>query len=133
MNCKASVDKIALIPPTHVIKPSMELDSTWIIGSQHYACVLYKVMHPFTKHASCTCERAMRGNISKHQFVIILMVTNVTQESMSLSIVEHGLDLIAVGCSPCLWTPNIIPTIQISKDDGFADDRDEGVIDIGGI
>jgi hypothetical protein len=27
----ASVDKATLIPLTHVTKPSMELDSTWII------------------------------------------------------------------------------------------------------
>jgi hypothetical protein len=52
---------------------------------------------------------------------------------MSLSIVEHGINLIVVVCLPCLQTPKHIPDGLNSKDDGFANDHDEGVIDIGGI
>ncbi len=64
---KASVDKIALIPLIHVIEPSMEPNSTWVVWNQRYAHVSYKVMHPFTKYASCTCEWGMQGNLCKHQ------------------------------------------------------------------
>jgi hypothetical protein len=63
---KASVDKTTLIPFTHVIKPSMEPYSTWIVQSQRYARVSYKVMHPFIEYASYTCEWAMQGNLCKH-------------------------------------------------------------------
>jgi len=34
----------------------------------------------FIEYASCTYEWALRGNLCKHQIIIILMATNVTQE-----------------------------------------------------
>ncbi len=50
---KATMDKVALISLTHVIEPSMEPNSTWIVHNQHDVYVLYKVMHPFIEYASC--------------------------------------------------------------------------------
>jgi hypothetical protein len=122
---KASVNKIALIPFTHVIESSIELDSPWIIWNQHHAHVSYKVMHPFIEYASCTCAWAMWGHLCKHQIMIILMVTNVTQED----VIEYcgtwyksnhnGLPIMFVN-------PKHIHDDLDFGYDGFVNDRDEG-------
>ncbi len=129
---KASVDKVALIPPTHMIKPSMESYSTWIVRNQHYSHVSYKVMHPFTEYASCTCEWAMSGNLCKHQIMIILMVTNVTQED----VIEYCGTWYGSNCGglPTMFAyPKHIRDDSNFENDGFTNDCDKGVIDIGGI
>jgi hypothetical protein len=73
-----SVEKVALIPFTHVYQPTLESDGAWGIWSQCFPNVTYVVKFPFTKIFCCTCEWALRGNICKHQIVIILTCTNIS-------------------------------------------------------
>jgi hypothetical protein len=58
MECivRTSVDKVALIPFTHVSQPSFEIDGYWIVKSQHLANVEYKMKYPFTEYSRCTHE-----------------------------------------------------------------------------
>jgi hypothetical protein len=77
-----SVDKVALIPLTHVTQPSFESDGYWIVKSQHHVNVAYKMKYSFIEYAGCTCEWALQGNVFTHQIVIILMATNVTQKDV---------------------------------------------------
>jgi hypothetical protein len=56
---KMSVDKVTLIPLTHVIQPSFESDGFWIVRSQYLANVAYKVIYMFIEYASCTYEWAL--------------------------------------------------------------------------
>jgi len=69
-----SVDKMALIPLTHVTQPSFESDGSWTIKNQD----LVNVAYLFIEYASCTCEWVLQGNICKHQIGIIFMATDVT-------------------------------------------------------
>jgi hypothetical protein len=89
-------------------------------------------MHPFIEYASCTNEWDMWGNLCKQQIVIILMVMDVTHED----VIEycgtwygsnHGR-LLAM-----FVDPKHISDGSNFEDDGFANDHDEGVIDISGI
>jgi hypothetical protein len=74
----------------------------------------------------------MNLNFYKHQIVIILMVTNVTKEDVikycgALYKSNYG------GLLAIFKDPKHMHDGSNSKDDGFANDHDEGVIDISGI
>jgi len=77
-----SVEKAALIPLTHVYQPTFESDGTWGVWSQHLPNVIYAVKFPFSEIFCCTCEWALRGNMCKHQIVIILTCTDIFQEDI---------------------------------------------------
>ncbi len=58
----ASVDKASQVPHIDMISFTFEGDDgddVWQVQSQHHPIVTYKIRAPFTKYASCTCERAL--------------------------------------------------------------------------
>jgi hypothetical protein len=77
-----SVDKAAFIPLTHVYQPTFESDGTWGVWSQCLPNVTYVVKFPFTEIFCCTCEWALRRNMCKHQIVVLLTCTNISQEDI---------------------------------------------------
>jgi len=54
-----SVEKVALIPLTHVYQPTLENDGVWGVRSQCLPNVIYVVKFSFTKIFCCTCEWAL--------------------------------------------------------------------------
>jgi len=56
---RTSVEKVALIPFTHVFEPSFVIDGYWIVKNQCFANVEYKMKSPFIKHLGCTCDWAL--------------------------------------------------------------------------
>jgi len=77
-----SVEKTTLIPLTHVYQPTLESDGAWGVRSQRLPNVIYAAKFPFTEIAYCTCEWALRGNMCKHQIVVILTCTYISQEDI---------------------------------------------------
>jgi hypothetical protein len=77
-----SVENVAFIPLTHVYQPTLESDGAWGIQSQCLPNVIYMVKFPFTEIFCCTCEWALRGNMCKHQIVVILIWINIPQEDI---------------------------------------------------
>jgi hypothetical protein len=75
-----SVEKVTLNPLTHVYQPTLESDGAWGVWSQCLPNVIYMVKFPFTKIFCCTCEWALRGNMCKHQIVVIFTCTYISQE-----------------------------------------------------
>jgi hypothetical protein len=74
----------------------------------------------------------MQGNLCEQQIMIIFTIMNVTQED----VIEYSGTWYESNCGglPIMFTnPKHIHDGLDSKDDGFADDHDEAVIDIGGI
>ncbi len=53
-----------------------------MVWSHQHPNITYKVPLPFTKYACCTCELALRGNLCKHQVVILLTCTNFIKENI---------------------------------------------------
>jgi hypothetical protein len=75
MECiiKVSIEKVPLIPPTHVFQPTFEGDEDGGIStvkSQQHSNVIYKVYSLFIKHAICTCEWAICEFFCKHQVLL---------------------------------------------------------------
>ncbi len=77
-----NVEKADLIPFTHVYQPTLESDGAWGIRNQRLPNVIYVVKFPFTKIFCCTCEWALRGNMCKHQIVVILTCIDIFQEDI---------------------------------------------------
>jgi len=77
-----SVEKVALIPFTHVYQPTIENDGVWGVRSQCLPNVIYVVKFSFTKIFCCTCEWALRRNMCKHQIVVILTCIDIFQEDI---------------------------------------------------
>lgn len=74
----------------------------------------------------------MHGNLCKHQIVIILMVTNVTQED----VIECCGTWYGFNCGglPAMFVdPKHSLDNSNFEDDGFVDDYNDKVIDIGWI
>ncbi len=74
----------------------------------------------------------MRKNLYKHQIAIFLVVTNVTQEDV-IEYCGTWYRSNRNGLPTMFADPKHIPNNLDSKDDGFANDHNEGVIDISGI
>ncbi len=100
------VEKVALIPLTHVYQPTLENDGAWGVRSQCLPNVIYMVKFPFTKIFCWTCEWALRRNMCKHQIVVILTGTDISQEDI-IHYYEHGMDHIVEGWVTCLRTHDI--------------------------
>jgi hypothetical protein len=77
-----SVEKVALIPFTHVYQPTLESDGAWGVQSQRLPNVIYVVKFPFTEIFCYTCEWALRGNMCKYQIAVILSCTNISQKDI---------------------------------------------------
>jgi hypothetical protein len=78
-----NVEKATLIPLTHVYQPTLESDGTWGVWSQCLPNVIYVVKFSFSKIFCCTCEWALQGNMCKHQIVVILTCTNISQKDIT--------------------------------------------------
>ncbi len=79
---EASIKKVALIPRTHVLRPTFEGDEDdgiWMVWSQQHPNVVYKLQSPFIEYASCTCEWAICGNLCKNQVLVLLTNINLTK------------------------------------------------------
>jgi hypothetical protein len=74
-----SVEKTTLIPFTHVYQPTLGSDGA--LG-QHLPNVTYAMKFLFTKLSCSTCEWALRGNMCKHQIVVILTCTYIIEEDI---------------------------------------------------
>jgi hypothetical protein len=105
-----NVEKAALIPLTHLYQPTLESDGAWGIWSQQLPNVIYVVKFPFIEIFCCTCEWALRGNMCKHQIVVIFTCTDISQKESFITM-EHGMDHIMEGWVTCLWTHNIFQMI----------------------
>ncbi len=105
-----SVEKTTFIPFTHVYQPTFESDGAWGIWSQCLPNVTYVVKFPFTEIFCCTCEWALRGNMCKHQIVVIFTCTTFLKR-ISFINVEHGMDHIVEGWVTCLQTHDIFQMI----------------------
>jgi hypothetical protein len=54
-----NVEKVALIPLTHVYQPTLENDGAWGVWNQCLPNITYVVKFPFIKISCCTCEWAL--------------------------------------------------------------------------
>jgi hypothetical protein len=77
-----SVEKATFIPLAHVYQLTLESDGAWGVRSQRLPNVIYAMKFPFTKIFCCTCEWALRGNICKHQIVVIFTCIDISQEDI---------------------------------------------------
>ncbi len=77
-----NVEKATLIPFTHVYQPTFESDGAWGVWSQRLPNVIYAVKFPFTEIFCCTCEWALRGNMCKHQIVVIFTCIDISQKDI---------------------------------------------------
>ncbi len=76
------MEKVALIPLTHVYQPTLESDGAWGVRSQRLHNVIYVVKFPFTKIFCCTSEWALWGNMCKHQIMVIFTCIDISQEDI---------------------------------------------------
>jgi hypothetical protein len=80
---KVSIRKATLIFHTHVtygINDLKETGHAWMVRSQQHPNMTYEVPFPFTKYVCCTCEWTLRGNLCKHQVVVLFTCTNLTKK-----------------------------------------------------
>ncbi len=77
-----SVEKATFIPFTHVYQRTFKSDGAWGIRNQRLPNVIHSVKFPFTEIFWGTCEWALRGNMCKHQIVVILTCINISQEDI---------------------------------------------------
>jgi len=106
-----SVEKVALIPFTHVYQPTLESDGAWGIWSQRLPNVIYTMKFPFTEIFCYTCEWALGKNMRKHQIVVILTCINISQEGIT-SLLWNIIWITSWKVwVTCLWTHNIFQMI----------------------
>ncbi len=74
-----NVEKITLIPLTHVYQPTLENDGA---SSQYLPNVTYAMKFLFTELFRSTCEWVLRGNMCKHQIVVIFACTYIIEEDI---------------------------------------------------
>jgi hypothetical protein len=77
-----NVENAAIIPLTHVYQTTLESDGAWGVWNQCLPNVIYVVKFPFTIIFCCTCEWALWKNMCKHQIVVILTCTDISQEDI---------------------------------------------------
>jgi hypothetical protein len=77
-----NVEKATFIPFTHVHQPTLESDGAWGVWSQCLPNGTYMVKFPFTEIFCCTCEWALRGNMCKHQIVLIFTCIDIFQQDI---------------------------------------------------
>ncbi len=82
---KTSIEKVTLIRHTNVthgIDDSNETGHAWMLQNQQHSNMTYKVPFLFTKYACCTCEWVLRGNLFKHQVVVIFTCINFSKKNI---------------------------------------------------
>jgi hypothetical protein len=82
---KTSFEKATLIlhtNVTHGIDDSNETGHAWMVRSQQYLNMTYKIPFPFTKYVCCTCEWALLGNLCTYQVAIFLTCIDLTKENI---------------------------------------------------
>jgi hypothetical protein len=73
-----TMEKVTLIPFTHVYQPTLKSDEAWGIWSQHLPNIIYVVKFPFTEISCCTCEWPLLGSMGKHQIMVIFTCTYIS-------------------------------------------------------
>jgi hypothetical protein len=99
-----NVENATFISFTHVYQPTFENDGAWGIQSQCLPNVIYAVKFPFIEIFCCTCEWALWRNMCKHQIVVILICTYISQKDI---IHYYAMDYIVEGWVTCLRTHDI--------------------------
>jgi hypothetical protein len=80
---KVSISRPTLILHTHIthgIDDSNEIGHACMVRSKQHLNMTYKGPLPFTKYVCCTCEWALRGNLCKHQVVILFTCTDLIKK-----------------------------------------------------
>jgi len=123
-----------LIPLTHVYQPTLESDGARGIWSQRLPNVIYAVKFPFTEILCCTCEWALRGNICKHQIVVVFTCLDISQEDI---IHYHGrwYGSHCEGLGHMFADPQHIPSDMESNDDDEYEhfEGDDGIMEFDGL
>jgi hypothetical protein len=128
------VEKAILIPLTHVYQPTLESDGAWGIQSQCLPNVIYAVKFPFIKIFCCTCEWALRGKMCKHQIVVILTCTNISQKDI-IHYCGKWYGSHCEGLGYMFTNPQHIPNDMESNDDDEDEhlESDDGIMEFDGI
>ncbi len=103
---KTNIEKATLILHTHVthgIDDSNKTNPAWMVQSQQHPNMTYKVAFPFTKYVCYICEWVLRGNLCKHQ-VVVLLTCLIPLKKKSFNSVGHVMDLIVKVLLSCLQT-----------------------------
>ncbi len=129
-----SVEKITFIPLTHVYQITLESDGAWGVGSQRLSTIIYAMKFSFTKIFCYTCEWALRGNMCKHQIVVILTCTNITHEDI-IHYYGTWYGSHCVGLGHMFVDPQTIPDDMESNDDGEDAhlEGDDGIMEFDGL
>ncbi len=128
------MEKAALIPFTHVYQPTLESDGAWGIWSQCLLNVIYAVKFPFTEIFCCTCEWALRRNMCKHQIVVILTCTNISQKDI-IHYCGTWYGSHRGGLGHMFVDPRHIPADMESNDDDEDEhlEGDDGIMEFDGL
>jgi hypothetical protein len=128
------VEKVALIPFTHVYQPTFESDGAWGVQSQRLPNVSYVMKFPFTEIFCCTCEWALRGNMCKHQIVVILTCTDIFQEDI-IHYYGTWYGSHCEGLGHMFTDPQHIPNDMESNDDDENEhlEGDDGIMEFDGL
>jgi hypothetical protein len=129
-----SVEKVALIPLTHVYQPTFESDGAWGVRSQRLPNVIYALKFPFIEIFCCTCEWALRGNMCKHQIVVIFTCTNISQEYI-IHYYGTWYGSHCGGLDHMFANPRHIPDDMESNDDDEDEhlEGDDGIMEFDGL
>jgi hypothetical protein len=78
------------------------------------------VKFPFTEISCCTCEGALWRNMCKHQIVVILACTNITQKDIIHYCDEHIMEdgVTCLGTHDIfqrIWSPMMMAKMNFSK------------------
>jgi hypothetical protein len=124
-----SVQKVPFIPLTHVYQPTLESDGAQGVRNQCHPNVIYVVKFPFIKIFCCICEWALRGNMCKHQIVIILTCKDIFQEDI-IHYFGTWYGSHCGGLGHMFADPQHIPDDMESNDD---DEDDDGIMEFDGL
>jgi len=131
-----SVEKTAFIPLTHVYRPTFESDGTWGVRRQCLPNVIYALKFPFIKIFCYTREWALRGNMCKHQIVVILTCTNIYPEDI-IHCYGTWYGSHRGGLGHMFADPRHIPNDMESNDDDEDEDEhlegDDGIMEFDGL
>jgi hypothetical protein len=129
-----NVEKVALIPLTHVYQPTLESDGAWGVRNQHLPNIIHAVKFSFTKIFCCTCEWALRRNMCKYQIVVILTCTNISQEDI-IHYCETWYGSYYGGLGHMFADPQHIPNDMESNDDDKYEhlEGDDGIMEFDGF
>ena len=73
----SSITKIKTIPLEHIRRYETILDG-WQLQSQTAPSCWYAIVEPYTSYILCSCEWCIRGNMYKHQLIVIKASANIS-------------------------------------------------------